>query len=143
LRTFEIPEIFRFNSSNEPFLILDSADPVRTIAFASKTSLNYLGRYIIIVINKLQIKNKQKNMLEKFLIEPSIKKNCLKKKAKFELFFFSSILNYLSNRCGTPAKNFICLGSCTMIHSDGTFKTAPRYFSQAYTIHGWSSSTGE
>jgi hypothetical protein len=30
-----------------------------------------------------------------------------------------------------------------MIQSGGTFKTAPRYFSQAYTIHGWSGSTGK
>ena len=32
LRTFEIPDIFRFNSSNEPFLIHDSANPDRVIA---------------------------------------------------------------------------------------------------------------
>ena len=32
---------------------------------------------------------------------------------------------------------------CSNIHSDGTFKTAPRYFKQSYTIHGWSSNTGK
>ncbi|CAF4331429.1 unnamed protein product, partial [Rotaria sp. Silwood2] len=42
IRTFVIPDIFRFNLSNEPFLIHDSADPDRIIAFASKKSLNYL-----------------------------------------------------------------------------------------------------
>jgi hypothetical protein len=52
LRTFEITEIFRFNLSNEPFLIDDSADPDHIIAFASKTPLNYLGIYTIILINK-------------------------------------------------------------------------------------------
>ncbi|CAF3512276.1 unnamed protein product [Rotaria sp. Silwood2] len=31
----------------------------------------------------------------------------------------------------------INLGTCNIIHSDGTFKTAPRYFTQAYTIHAW------
>ena len=46
LRTFEIPSNFRFNSSNEPFLIHDSAEPDRVIVFASKTSLNYLGKYM-------------------------------------------------------------------------------------------------
>ena len=43
LRSFKIPEIFRFNLSKEPFLIHDSADSERVIVFASKTSLNYLG----------------------------------------------------------------------------------------------------
>ncbi|CAF3137818.1 unnamed protein product [Rotaria sp. Silwood2] len=74
IRTFVIPEKFRLNLSNEPFLIHDSADPHRIIAFASKSSLNYLG-------------------------------------------------------------------TCSIIHSDGTFKTAPRHFKQSYTIHGWSSDT--
>ena len=56
IRTFVIPAAFRLNSSNEPFLIHDSADPDRIIAFASKTSLNYLGLYTDIVIDKRQIK---------------------------------------------------------------------------------------
>ena len=34
MRTFTVPEIFRLNLSNEPFLIHDSADPHRIIAFA-------------------------------------------------------------------------------------------------------------
>jgi hypothetical protein len=37
---------------------------------------------------------------------------------------------------------FSYLASCSSIHSDGTFKTAPRYFNQSYTIHGWSGDTG-
>ena len=32
---------------------------------------------------------------------------------------------------------------CANIHSDGILKTAPRYFKQSYTIHGWSSNTGK
>ncbi|CAF3900866.1 unnamed protein product [Rotaria sordida] len=75
IRTFIIPEVFRLNLSNEPFLIHDSANPDRIIVFASKKSLNYLG-------------------------------------------------------------------TCSVIYSDGTFKTAPRYFKQAYTIHAWSADTG-
>ncbi|CAF5065119.1 unnamed protein product, partial [Rotaria sp. Silwood1] len=76
IRTFIIPEVFRLNLSNEPFLIHDSANPDRIIVFASKKSLNYLG-------------------------------------------------------------------TCSIIHSDGTFKTAPRYFKQAYTVHAWSADTGK
>ncbi|CAF1376506.1 unnamed protein product [Rotaria sp. Silwood1] len=53
IRTFVIPEKFRLNLSNEPFLIHDSADPYRIIAFASKSSLNYLGMYPSVVINKI------------------------------------------------------------------------------------------
>ena len=53
MRTFTVPEMFRLNLSNEPFLIHDSADPHRIIAFASKTSLNYLGMLLITAINKV------------------------------------------------------------------------------------------
>jgi len=60
LRTFEIPEMFRLNSSNEPFLIHDSADPDRVIVFASKTSLKYLGKCLNLVINELLMKRKKK-----------------------------------------------------------------------------------
>ena len=59
IRTFVIPEIFRLNLSNEPFLIHDSADPHRVIAFASKNSLNYLGMCTNIIINKTQQREKQ------------------------------------------------------------------------------------
>jgi hypothetical protein len=44
--------MYRLNLSNEPFIIHDSANPNRLIAFASKTSLNYLSTYQNNVINK-------------------------------------------------------------------------------------------
>ena len=52
IRKFELPQAFCINSSNEQFLIHDSADPHRIIVFASKKSLNYLGMYIDKSINK-------------------------------------------------------------------------------------------
>lgn len=107
LRTFQIPDMFRLNSSDEPFLIHDSANPDRLIVFASKTSLKYLGKYLNVFIDT--------ELVERCFVYETLR--CL--------FWF-----------------FLHLETCTMIHSDGTFKTAPRYFSQAYTIHGWSSSTG-
>jgi len=70
LRTFEIPEMFRLNSSNEPFLIHDSADPDRVIVFASKTSLKYLDKCLNLFINELLMKIKKK--LIESLIEKKI-----------------------------------------------------------------------
>jgi hypothetical protein len=62
IRTFKIPDAFRLNLSNEPFLIHDSSDPYRIIAFASKTSLNYLGIYndTILTITHKQEENTEK-----------------------------------------------------------------------------------
>ena len=60
VRSFEIPDIFRLNSSNEPFLIHDSANPDRLIVFASKTSLKYLGKYLHLFIAEQLKKMKRK-----------------------------------------------------------------------------------
>jgi hypothetical protein len=61
IRTFIILDSFRLNLSNEPFLIHDSANPCRTIVFASKTSLNYLGMCINILICKT-VKQTKRNL---------------------------------------------------------------------------------
>ena len=66
IRTFVIPDIFRFNLSNEPFLIHDSADPDRIIVFALKKSLNYLGMYIILNVTIRNIKWTKNNYKESF-----------------------------------------------------------------------------
>ena len=64
IRTFIIPETFRLNLSNEPFLIHDSADPHRVIAFASKSSLKYLGMYRSIIINLRKEKSELKAIVK-------------------------------------------------------------------------------
>jgi hypothetical protein len=78
LRTFEIPKSFRLNSSNEPFLIHDSANPDRLIVFASKTSLNYLGKYLNCRVNELQKKKLFDSLIE------------MKERKKKELLFVSN-----------------------------------------------------
>ncbi len=61
IRTFIIPDSFRLNLSNEPFLIHDSAHPYLTVVFASKTSLNYLGMCTNILICKT-VKQTKRNL---------------------------------------------------------------------------------